>query len=79
MSWRLHTALACFILLSLLAQGPQAAAKDKSPQKEITNSIGMKLVAIPAGTFRMGSPEGLITRDAGPVAELDRFELWRFA
>jgi formylglycine-generating enzyme required for sulfatase activity len=28
-----------------------------APDKEITNSIGMKLVRIPAGTFLMGSPE----------------------
>ncbi|MFM8215874.1 MAG: formylglycine-generating enzyme family protein, partial [Pirellula sp.] len=27
------------------------------PAKEITNSIGMKLVQIPKGTFMMGSPE----------------------
>jgi formylglycine-generating enzyme required for sulfatase activity len=27
-------------------------------QREITNSIGMKLVLIPAGTFQMGSPRG---------------------
>ena len=27
------------------------------PPKEITNSIGMKLVLIPKGTFMMGSPK----------------------
>jgi len=27
------------------------------PPKELTNSIGMKLVLIPKGTFMMGSPE----------------------
>ena len=32
---------------SLLAQSP----------KTVTNSIGMKLVLIPKGTFMMGSPE----------------------
>ena len=30
--------------------------------KEITNSIGMKLVLIPAGTFTMGSPVGEVGR-----------------
>jgi formylglycine-generating enzyme required for sulfatase activity len=32
------------------------------PPKEITNSIGMKLVLIPKGTFMMGSPESDINR-----------------
>jgi formylglycine-generating enzyme required for sulfatase activity len=31
--------------------------------KEITNSIGMKLVLIPKGTFMMGSPESEERRD----------------
>jgi formylglycine-generating enzyme required for sulfatase activity len=45
-----------------LAQEPQARAALKGggsrdmPLKSVTNSIGMKLVLIPAGTFRMGSP-----------------------
>src|SRR5262249_20576898 len=32
--------------------------KDAEWPKQITNSIGMKLVRIPAGTFLMGSPGG---------------------
>ena len=32
------------------------------PPKEITNSIGMKLVLIPKGSFMMGSPESDINR-----------------
>jgi formylglycine-generating enzyme required for sulfatase activity len=42
--------LACFIvpLVSVVALAQEA--------KEITNSIGMKLVRIPKGTFQMGSP-----------------------
>ena len=32
--------------------------------KEITNSIGMKLVLIPAGTFTMGSPMEEVGRQA---------------
>jgi formylglycine-generating enzyme required for sulfatase activity len=44
------TALA-FVLL-IFAEYMQA-----QPPKELTNSIGMKLVLIPKGTFMMGSPE----------------------
>jgi len=43
--------LVLFQLLALLHP-----AKAQAP-KEITNSIGMKLVLIPKGTFMMGSPE----------------------
>jgi formylglycine-generating enzyme required for sulfatase activity len=43
--------LVLFYLLALLDQ-----ARAQAP-KEITNSIGMKLVLIPKGTFMMGSPE----------------------
>ena len=35
---------------------PEALAAS-APKKEITNSIGMKLVLIPAGEFLMGSPD----------------------
>ncbi|MFM7562599.1 MAG: formylglycine-generating enzyme family protein, partial [Planctomycetota bacterium] len=34
---------------------------------ELTNSIGMKLVLIPKGTFMMGSPESEEGRDADEV------------
>jgi formylglycine-generating enzyme required for sulfatase activity len=37
--------------------GEDAATGPPPPLKEITNSIGMKLVLIPKGTFTMGSPE----------------------
>ena len=43
--------LVLFHLLALLHP-----AKAQAP-KEITNSIGMKLVLIPKGTFMMGSPK----------------------
>jgi formylglycine-generating enzyme required for sulfatase activity len=43
--------LVLFYLLALLDQ-----ARAQAP-KEITNSIGMKLMLIPKGTFMMGSPE----------------------
>jgi len=36
---------------------PTVAQKQSRPEKNITNSIGMKLVLIPAGSFLMGSPE----------------------
>jgi formylglycine-generating enzyme len=39
------------------------AFREKAP-KEMTNSIGMKLVLIPAGEFMMGSPETEKERDA---------------
>ncbi|MFM8725724.1 MAG: formylglycine-generating enzyme family protein, partial [Planctomycetaceae bacterium] len=44
---------------------PGSPAKEQSPAaatggqpKEVVNTIGMKLLLIPAGTFTMGSPEG---------------------
>ena len=46
------------------ARKPPAAA-DSTGRPRITNSIGMKLVLIPAGEFVMGSP------DSDPVAERD--------
>ena len=37
--------------------GGWANTSSDQPPKELTNSIGMKLVLIPKGTFMMGSPE----------------------
>ncbi len=62
------------VLLFTVSIGTYAAEPDASdsPQKAtpaatktITNSIGMKLVLIPAGEFLMGSPEDEGDRDAG--------------
>jgi formylglycine-generating enzyme required for sulfatase activity len=39
------------------------SAGAQSPAKEVTNSIGMKFVLVPAGSFTMGSPES--ERDRG--------------
>jgi len=46
---------ACLLASCLIAQG---AARAEEAAKEITNSIGMKLVWIPPGSFTMGSPNG---------------------
>ena len=48
-----------FVLFQLLALLHPARAQ---APKEITNSIGMKLVLIPKGTFMMGSPESDVNR-----------------
>src|SRR5262249_41204846 len=51
-------------------EGPAPASPDAP---EITNSIGMKLVLIPAGKFRMGSPpdEAGRSADEGPEHEVE--------
>src|SRR5262249_51247266 len=54
--------LACLSAACLIAQGP---ARGQDAAKEITNSIGMKLVLIPAGKFVMGSPDTEAEREAG--------------
>ena len=46
--------LSSLVILGMIQLGCRVLAQ--SP-KEITNSIGMKLVLIPKGTFMMGSPE----------------------
>src|SRR5438270_669800 len=55
-------------LLALAAGGLLAKAERDRPKapasaKAITNSIGMKLVLIPAGKFLMGSPQTEKDRD----------------
>jgi formylglycine-generating enzyme required for sulfatase activity len=40
------------------ASASTAEAAGQEPPRELTNSIGMKLVLIPPGEFMMGSPEG---------------------
>jgi formylglycine-generating enzyme required for sulfatase activity len=44
-----------------------AGAVMAQSEKEIANSIGMKLVLIPKGTFQMGSPESEEGREKGEV------------
>jgi formylglycine-generating enzyme required for sulfatase activity len=45
-----------FVLALVLFGLLITASTAQEPTKEITNSIGMKLVLIPKGTFTMGSP-----------------------
>ena len=45
-------------LFGLVLATDTAPGVETKPTKEITNSIGMKLVRIPAATFKMGSPKG---------------------
>jgi formylglycine-generating enzyme required for sulfatase activity len=54
--------LACLSAACLIAQGP---ARGEDAPEEITNSVGMKLVPIPAGKFVMGSPATEAEREAG--------------
>jgi formylglycine-generating enzyme required for sulfatase activity len=55
------------------AKGPPAGGKLEPGPREITSSIGMKLVRIPPGTFTMGSPAGEKDRsdDEGPQHEVE--------
>ncbi len=61
-------------LLVCLAQPASGAAAPAQPRK-LTNSLGMTLVRIPAGTFHMGSNEPLARlQKAYPLAERERLE-----
>jgi formylglycine-generating enzyme required for sulfatase activity len=53
---------ACLVALCLILQG---LARGEDTPREITNSVGMKLVPIPAGKFVMGSPATEAEREAG--------------
>src|SRR5262245_5903547 len=65
-AWRLAgLGLAVAGACAALTRGPATAfAPAPSPEKarEIKNSIGMKLVRIPAGKFKMGSPADEVSR-----------------
>ncbi|MFM9065441.1 MAG: formylglycine-generating enzyme family protein, partial [Pirellula sp.] len=54
MSRQISIFLSSMVIFGMIHLDCQVFAQ--SP-KEITNSIGMKLVLIPKGTFMMGSPE----------------------
>jgi formylglycine-generating enzyme required for sulfatase activity len=64
--WAAAALLACRALM-----GPGLARQGRSA-KEVVNSIGMKLVLIPAGKFKMGSPKEEKERfdDEGPQREV---------
>jgi formylglycine-generating enzyme required for sulfatase activity len=55
----------CLSLVGVLASSMPIHAQDKKePPKNVTNSIGMKFVWIPPGSFMMGSPKEEKERDA---------------
>jgi formylglycine-generating enzyme required for sulfatase activity len=55
--WLWPGVVAGVLLLGLVAVLSAWVFRDKTLPKEITNTIGMKLVLIPAGEFLMGSPD----------------------
>ena len=67
--------LAAMALLRAAEPRPSAKPADTRASREIANSIGMRLVAIPAGEFFMGSDEAEIQRLIGAPAK--RAELYR--
>jgi formylglycine-generating enzyme required for sulfatase activity len=62
MSRKLSVFLSSSLMIGVILLDRQVFAQ--SP-KEITNSIGMKLVLIPKGTFMMGSPKTERDRASG--------------
>ncbi|MFM9117282.1 MAG: formylglycine-generating enzyme family protein, partial [Planctomycetota bacterium] len=57
----------CAALSLVLAMILNAPAAESLDEKEIANSLGMKLVYIPPGKFTMGSPESEPGREAQEV------------
>src|SRR6185369_13171884 len=56
-SRRLYLAASVGLVLCVAIGFTALIAEPAKDSKEITNSIGMKLILIPAGKFVMGSPE----------------------
>jgi len=56
------TRLFCLALIATLASGFATHARQKDPPKHFTNSIGMKFVWIPPGSFLIGSTKEEIER-----------------
>src|SRR5262249_7808856 len=71
---RLGAALGALVLILALGWLAVRSLSDKPMAPELTNSIGMKLVLIPAGKFMMGVPEKsnplLAADDALPAHEV---------
>jgi formylglycine-generating enzyme required for sulfatase activity len=59
----------------IVGESPVLLAVNNEPAKRITNSIGMRLVLIPAGKFTMGSPAG--EKDRGKDEEQHDVEITR--
>ncbi|MCH8922550.1 MAG: formylglycine-generating enzyme family protein [Planctomycetes bacterium] len=59
MKYQTFIIITCLTIVLIPALRHAQAAE----RKTVTNSIGMKLVHIPAGTFKMGSPRGEAERD----------------
>ena len=54
--------LLCLAVLAIVI-GVGFGAEPAAPPKEVTDSIGMKLILVPAGKFVMGSPKDEKDRD----------------
>jgi formylglycine-generating enzyme required for sulfatase activity len=59
----MKTKLGLLLLMLLIAVWCEDSTHGQQPVKSITNTIGMKLNKIPAGTFTMGSPESEADRE----------------
>ncbi len=66
-------ALVSGLLILLVSQGGRGGSPPAELPKEVTNAIGMKLVRIPRGIFRMGSPR--TERHSGPNEDLISVEI----
>jgi formylglycine-generating enzyme required for sulfatase activity len=60
--------LALLVPLSALTVQPPGQSAPAPPlRNDFTNSIGIKLVKVPAGTFKMGSPRDEMHRQEGEL------------
>src|SRR5262245_49452492 len=56
--WSAFALAAASLWLFTTASARPESPRPKEVPKEFTNSVGMKLVLLPAGKFKMGSPKG---------------------
>ncbi|NLI79152.1 MAG: formylglycine-generating enzyme family protein [Candidatus Riflebacteria bacterium] len=66
--WIAAALVALAFLVIIQAWGPREAGPPEARPPSLTNSVGMRLVLVPAGTFRMGSRSG--SADEQPVREV---------